>query len=319
MSNPFFLQNTIAVIWDFDKTLVPEYMQKPLFDHFNVDERKFWKEVNNLPEFHEKNNLDLISKDTLYLNHILSYVRNDIFKGLNNDMLKSFGKEITFYDGLPEFFNIVKDKIEKNEKYRKHDISLEHYIVSTGLRQIILGSKISEYVDDVWACEFVQNIAPPDYLETGNVESNDVISDIGYVIDNTTKTRAIFEINKGANKYRNIDVNAKIEDDKRRIPIENMIYIADGPSDVPVFSVVNLFGGKTYAVYKPGNQKEFSQVNKLLRENRVQAFGEAIYNEESQTGLWIISSIEEIANKIVRNREESLDKTVGKTPEHITD
>ena len=77
------------------------------------------------------------------------------------------------------------------------------------------------------------------------------------MIDNTTKTRAIFEINKGTNKNPGIDVNAKVVPEDRRIPLQNMIYIADGPSDVPSFSVVKKGGGKTYAVYNPAVRAEF--------------------------------------------------------------
>src|SRR5208283_2019305 len=82
------------------------------------------------------------------------------------------------------------------------------------------------------------------------------ISQIGMVIDNTTKTRALFEINKGTNKNPAIDVNSNIKPEDRRIPFQNMIYIADGPSDVPSFSVVKRNGGEAYAVYNPANQEE---------------------------------------------------------------
>src|SRR5688500_7812311 len=104
MTAPLFSQTTIAVIWDFDKTLVPEYMQKPLFEHFEIDERRFWEEVNALPAFYSENGLELVSPDTLYLNHILTYVREGIFKGLNNSLLRELGSKIAFYPGLPDFF-----------------------------------------------------------------------------------------------------------------------------------------------------------------------------------------------------------------------
>ena len=85
-------------------------------------------------------------------------------------------------------------------------------------------------------------------------------------VDNTIKTVSIFEINKGSNKSSRIDVNAFIPHEDRRIPIDQMIYIADGPSDVPVFAVVKGMGGKTYAVYNPEDEKSFSKVALLWRE-----------------------------------------------------
>ena len=212
MTEEFNQQNIIAIIWDFDKTLSPDYMQKPLFKKYKVNSDEFWREVEALPKVFEENGLDLISRDTLYLNHILNYVRNGDFENLSNKKLFELGKEIQFYRGIPSFFSTIKEFIQTTEKYRLYDIKLEHYIVSTGLRQMILGSEIAEYVDGVWACEFVEYVPKPGFLSSDDSPQpiSTSIQDIGYVIDNTTKTRAIFEINKGSNKIPEIDVNANV-------------------------------------------------------------------------------------------------------------
>ena len=320
MPQQLFLQNIIACIWDFDKTLIPGYMQAPIFDHYRVDAKKFWKEVKALPNYYRKNRLDLIVPDTVYLNHFITYARDGIFKGLNNQRLREFGAEIEFYKGLPEFFDTVKHFIKANPAHRVHDIHVEHYIVSTGLRQMILGSKIAPYVDGVWGCEFVENPPQPGYLDPAGPNaprSSKIISQIAYALDNTTKTRAIFEINKGTNKISDIDVNAQIPDEDRRVPIQNMIYIADGPSDIPVFSIVNRFGGRTFAVYQPGSTEEFSQVNRLQKQGRVQSFGEAEYTQGSQTAMWIENAVSEIAECIVTNRQRALGDKIGKPPKHL--
>ncbi len=320
MSQPLFLQNIIACIWDFDKTLIPGYMQVPIVEHYQVDSKNFWKEVNGLPKFYRKNGLDLIVPDTVYLNHFITYARNGIFKGLNNKRLRELGAEIEFYKGLPEFFDEVKYFVKAEPAYRQHDIRVEHYIVSTGLRQMILGSKIAPYVDGVWGCEFVENPPQAGYLDLASrqaSESHHIISQIAYALDNTTKTRAIFEINKGTNKISDIDVNANIPDEDRRVPIQNMIYIADGPSDIPVFSIVNRFGGRTFAVYQPGSNEEFSQVNNLQKQGRVQSYGEADYTGGSQTAMWLNNAVNEIAELIVTNRQRVLGDKIGKPPKHL--
>ena len=108
MTQPLFLQNIIACIWDFDKTLSPGYMQAPIFELYEVDPKKFWKEVDELPNHYKKDGLDLISTDTLYLNHLLTYTKQGKFKALNNTRLKELGDKIELYDGLPEFFNQLK-------------------------------------------------------------------------------------------------------------------------------------------------------------------------------------------------------------------
>lgn len=314
-----FLQDTVAVIWDFDRTLIPGYMQEPLFGHFKVDQAQFWKEVNQLPAFYQAAGLELVSKDTLYLNHILTYVRRGTFKGLSNKMLQQLGKEIKFFEGLPDFFQSLKDAVSSNERFKRHDITVEHYIVSTGLRQMILGSAIAPFVDGVWGCEFVDVVAEPGFeaaqptLFQANEERP--IQDIGYVVDNTSKTRAVFEINKGCNKLT-IDVNASIDRANRRVPFENMIYVADGPSDIPVFSILKQYSGKTFAVYKPGLAEAFAQANDLQRQGRIDAFGPADYRSGSHTAMWLEKAVTDVAKSIADKRDAVL-ADLGRTPHHI--
>lgn len=90
-------QNTIAVIWDFDKTLIPGYMQDPLFEKYGVDSEQFWKEVNSLPEKYQKRGIR-VGKDTIYLNHILTCVQQGIFKDLSNSILNNLGEQLEFYN-----------------------------------------------------------------------------------------------------------------------------------------------------------------------------------------------------------------------------
>jgi len=322
VTRQLFLQNIIACIWDFDKTLSPGYMQAPIFEKYDVEPQKFWQEVNGLPDHYKRCGLDLISTDTLYLNHILTYARQGKFKGLNNAGLKALGSKIELYEGLPEFFDKIKHFVAAHPEYRQHEIQVEHYIVSTGLRQMILGSRMAPFVDGVWGCEFVEDPPPPGYLDKGQKKASDasdtkIISQIAYALDNTTKTRAIFEINKGSNKVPDIDVNAMIPDEDRRVPFQNMIYIADGPSDIPVFSLINRFGGRTFAVYRPGSSEEFSQVNNLQKQKRVHSFGEANYTQGSQTFMWIKNAVKEISDQIIKNRERALGDKIGKPPKHL--
>jgi hypothetical protein len=89
------------------------------------------------------------------------------------------------------------------------------------------------------------------------------------MVDNAIKTRFLFEINKGSNKNAEIDVNAVVRPEDRRVPFENMIYVADGPSDVPVFSLLRKNGGKAFAVYVPESEAEFAQNDALLQAGRV--------------------------------------------------
>ena len=311
-------QNIVACIWDFDKTLIPGYMQAPLFDRYGVDESRFWEEVNQLPELYANRGL-VVSKDTVYLNHLLTYVRSGPMRGLNNATLRELGQDLAFYPGLPDFFLELKALVSAKPEYRSHEISLEHYIISTGLAEMIRGSALADYVDGVFGCEFVENPAPPGYhlQKEFDLPAEREISQIGVMVDNTIKTRFIFEINKGANKIPEVDVNAKMRKEDRRIPMKNMIYVADGPSDVPVFSVVKKYGGKTFAVHDAGCEEEFAQNDTLLQSGRIHAYGPADYRSSSSTSVWIRMHLRNICDRITRERESTLANRVTDPPRHL--
>lgn len=318
MATTLFTQNIIACIWDFDKTLIPEYMQSPLFRRYGVNESNFWAETNSLMEHYRKRGYHL-SGEIAYLNHLLTYVLSGQMPKLNNAALRDCGKEIRFYPGLPTFFDRTKTTVAEKEIYVKHDIQLEHYIVSTGLAEMIRGSAIAGHVDGIWGCEFIESPLQPGFLKQKEFEISDEaeIAQIGMVIDNTTKTRALFEINKGTNKNSAIDVNANIAPEDRRIPFQNMIYIADGPSDIPTFSVVKKGGGKAYAVYNPARPDEFAQNDRLRQVGRIDHYGPADYTEGSSTAQWLKLHIHSICDRIVVDREAAVAQRVSKPPRHL--
>ena len=173
------MANIIAVIWDFDKTLLNGYMQDPIFAHYGVDGAAFWKEVAALPEKYLREQNVKVNPDTIYLNHFIRCAKNGTFPGLNNAMLREFGKELRFYPGIPEIFDKTRDMIASDPSFQEFDIRVEHYIVSTGMTAIIEGTEIRDHVDGVWGCEFIEE-------ETG---SGRVISEVGYTIDNTGAVR----------------------------------------------------------------------------------------------------------------------------------
>ena len=151
------MANIIAVVWDFDKTLVDGYMQDPIFEEYNVSSGAFWDEVNALPKKYQEEQGVKVNPDTIYLNHFIKYVKDGKFKGLNNEKLKSYGTKLKFYKGVPEIFEATKKLIEENEIYQEYDIKVEHYIVSTGMAQIIKGSPVMPYVSGVWGCELIES------------------------------------------------------------------------------------------------------------------------------------------------------------------
>lgn len=302
------MANIIAVVWDCDKTLLSEYMEEPVFRAYEVDSKNFWTETNDLITKYRTEQNVKVNPDTIYLNQFINYTKRGIFSGLNNEKLREFGKELQFYPGVPEIFDLVRNCVKGHPDYEKYDIKVEHYVVSTGLSEMVRGSVMADQIDGLWGCEFIED-------RNGDIP---VISEIGYTIDNTTKTRALFEINKGVGKTDGVDVNTTIPEAHRRVHFENMIYVADGPSDIPAFSLTKKNGGSTMAVYPVGDMKALTQVEQLRKDGRVDVLVEADYREGHTASMWLCNKVHEIADRIVKEEEEKLRPyTEANTIQHL--
>ena len=302
------MSNIIALVWDFDKTLIDGYMQDPIFAEYGVDSSAFWEEVNGLPKKYKEEQGIMVNPDTIYLNQFIRYAKDGRFKGLTNAKLKEFGKAQKFYPGALDILKKTKDLIANNPDYQAYDIKLEHYIVSTGFRQVITGSAVMPYMEYVWGC---------DLIEGTDKDGDPCISEIGYTIDNTTKTRALFEINKGVHQL-SVGVNDQIPEENRRVQFINMVYVADGPSDIPAFSLVNKSGGTTFAVYPHGDKKAIRQVENMRKAGRVSMFAEADYSENTTADLWLCDKVTEYADRIVSEEKSRIAQSViGKAPRHL--
>lgn len=304
------MSDVIATIWDFDKTLIPSYMQEPIFDHYSYDGKRFWQENNTEIAQYVKHGLE-VNADTYYLNKFIRMsAKGQPFDGLNNDQLKQLGAKLEFFNGAIELFKAIDD-LNNSPIYRDFDVKFENYIVSTGFKKMIEGSAIKPYVKKIWGAELI------DILDEDGKTSR--LGEIAYSLDNTTKTRALFEINKGVGvvKDSTIDVNTKIPHEDRRVQFCNMVYVADGPSDVPAFSVINQNKGATLAVYPKGNKEALRSVELLRSEGRVQMIAEADYTENATAAMWIMERITSQADEIVERRKALYKRAPG-TPRHLT-
>ena len=210
------MKNIIAIIWDFDKTLINGYMQDPIFKDYNVNPHEFWTEVNALPKKYMKEQHVKVNPDTIYLNQFIRYAQSGKFEGLNNAKLKSYGERQNFYAGIPAIFKHTKEMLKNDPVCEEYNIKVEHYIVSTGFAEVIRGTELMNYVENIWGCELIED------------EEHKIINEIGFTMDNSTKTKAIFEINKGVNKEKDITVSSKLPDELRRVEVVIVIAIARG-------------------------------------------------------------------------------------------
>ncbi|MEA2003216.1 MAG: HAD family hydrolase [Actinomycetota bacterium] len=316
MPVPLHTQTVIAFIWDFDRTLIPDNMQWPIFDEYGVDEASFWREVEGLVDFHKANG-EVIGRGLAYLIHILSYVDAGIFRGLSNAKLRKLGERLEFCPGIPEFFDETRNRVREVADFAKEDISVEHFVVSTGIRPMIEGSAIARHVDGIWANSYIEQTAPAGFLDRLPVaEESGPIKYVSDYIGHTSKTRALFEINKGVNVNPSLDVNARMSESQRRVPLRNMIYVADGPSDVPMFSILNKAGGKTLGVYNLEPRNNHKQVKELQEQGRIQGMAEADYRPGKAAHLWLMDSLDQIAHEIVENRRQAL-AAIKNPPGHV--
>lgn len=270
-------KTVVAICYDFDKTLATSNMQEFSFIPnlgYTVDE--FWDKCDSLAE---ENGSDMI------LNTMRFMIDKCKEKGikLTREYLYSLGKDVQFFDGVTTWFERI------NKYAESKDIKLEHYIISSGNKEIIEGCPIYNEFENVYGCEYL-------YDKEG----------IAYwpkrAVNYTLKTQYLFKICKGLNDSSKDDkVNEKIT--KKHVEFRNMIYIGDGITDVPCMTLVKEKGGTAISVYPKG---DINKSIKLLKDNRVNYACVSDYSENSeieQLMQLIINSIS-LKEKLI-NRESN--------------
>ena len=233
---------TFALLYDFDKTLCTKDMQEYSFiPDVNMTPEAFWQAANTLAREQKMDGILAYMYVMIEQAHIAR-------KRIRREDFVAMGQDLEFYPGVVEFFPRI------NRFAAEHGVVLEHYIISSGLREIIEGSSIFDCFREVFACEFLY-------------DENEVARWPKNVVNYTTKTQFLFRINKGVLDLSNDrDLNRYTPEDARPVPFRNMLYIGDGFTDVPCMKLVRVGGGASIAVYPPGRRKNAEE---LLRAGRV--------------------------------------------------
>lgn len=257
----------MAVCYDFDGTLSPGNMQEYAFvKKLGLTPEEFWKRSNTLAK--EKKADD-----------ILAYMKVTIDESkkrslpISREDFRAYGKAIEFYQGVESWFGRI------NAYALSKGVKIKHYIISSGLKEMLEGTSIAHEFEEIFASSFL-------YDETGAAVWPAI------VLNYTSKTQFIFRINKGCLDVTDTEgVNRHIASEFRPVPFENMVYIGDGNTDIPCMSMLNKAGGHTLAVY---HGAKTSVAQELNRDGRAHATAEADYRENKEIDRFVKAVIDKI-------------------------
>lgn len=271
---------TIAFMYDFDKTLCDRDMQDYAFiPNLNMTSEEFWGETE---QFRKK----------YYMEGILGYMYYMIRKcrekniPFTQEYLRSLGKNIGFYKGVQNWFKRI------NQYGESMGVKIEHFIISSGIKDIIDGTEIKDEFKKIFACQY-------HFDENGEAVWPSI------AINYTQKTQYIFRISKGI--YDETDgskVNEKMSE--RVVDYKNMIYFGDGITDVPCMTFVKKQGGTSIALYQRGKK---SKVTNLLLDNRVNYICPADYQEGSELDSLVKCIIQEMQLSHVLSLKQKQQRT----------
>ena len=255
----------IAFLYDFDKTLCTTDMQNYAFiPSLGMTPAEFWAEANG---FGRQNRIDGI---LAYMYIMLLEAERKKLPFTREDLVEK-GRQIELFPGVESWFSRI------NAFGEAQGVRVEHYVISSGLREIIEGSSISHEFKEIYASEFY-------YDETGRPVWPKL------AVNFTAKTQFVYRINKGVlDVSDDKTLNDSMPDDSKRIPFPNMIYMGDGLSDVPCMKMMRAYGGQAIAVYQDANR---TGVEELLAKKRVDFIFPADYREGR--------ALEETARNIIR-------------------
>lgn len=259
----------VAICYDFDGTLAAGNMQEYGFlKSLGVLPKDFWAKSDALAKQHNADN------NLCYMKCMLEEAKMRK-KAFRREDFVACGGEVSFFKGVEDWFERI------NEYALQKGIKLSHYIISSGLQEMVEGSAIAKNFKQIYASSFMYN-------EYGEAEWP------ARVVNYTDKTQYLFRINKGCLDPSDKSVNAFMCDEDRPVPFSQIIYFGDGDTDVPCMSMLKRLGGYGVAVFQPYNKKSKARAQKLYDDGRVNIFAPADYS----AGKKIDRYVKHLINKI---------------------
>lgn len=261
----------MAICYDFDKTLSPEDMQTfTLIPSFGIEKKEFWEESEGLA----KNNL--MDSNLAWMYQLLLY-SNAKRKSIKKDYFNKIGKDVVLYKGVETWF----DRINKYAKQK--NVHIDHYIISSGLKEIIEGSSIAHHFTKIYASSYLYSV---DGIAVWPAQA----------INYTNKTQYIFRIAKGCLEEYDESVNNSVPSEQLIIPYENIVYIGDSQTDIPCMRLVKSKGGYSIGVFDPQKNNR-KRVYELYNDQRISFYAPADYSARSNISKYVKSIIDDVAVK----------------------
>ncbi len=267
----------LAICYDFDKTLSPDDMQtQGYIQSVGFDSPDFWQETNDLAA---QNDMD---QNLAYMYKMVKEAEgNLVFK---KTALEEYGAKVQLFPGVDTWFDRIKEYGKQN------DVIIEHYIISSGLKEMIEGTSVARNgaFEKIYASSFYYN-------------DRGVAVWPAQVINYTNKTQFLFRIEKGVLDVNDPGVNDYFAPEAIRVPFRNMVYIGDSDTDVPCMKLVNSYGGHAIGVYN-ADTCDKTKVHKMMRDGRVKYYVPADYSEGKDLDKLIKSIIvRTAANEALEN------------------
>lgn len=259
----------VAICYDFDKTLSPCNMQEFGFmDALGTTPNEFWDKSDTLAaQGGGDNNL-------AYMWLMLDESRRKGIGCTKDDFMK-YGESIKLFNGVEEWFKRI------NAYGKELDIEVEHYLISSGLEDIVAGTTICKEFKQIYANKYFYDANGVPYWPS-------------QLVNSTGKTEFMFRISKGCLNPKDRSVNNKTEPDSYKIPFTNMLYIGDGFTDVPCMSILRKYGGHTIGVYPPRKKGGSKTAKQLMADGRLDIFAPADYSEGSKIDNYVKSLLRKI-------------------------
>ncbi len=248
----------LALVYDFDGTLAAGNMQEYEFvPAIGMAKEEFWREVGELSAAHDADGI------LMYMMHMLDRAKTANVSVRRDDFVR-FGRSVELFPGVERWFDrITAYAAERN-------VVLDHYIVSSGIREMIEGTSIAGKFARIYASSFV-------YDQDG------VARWPALAVNYTTKTQFLFRINKGTLAVSDSEmINRYVPDAERPVPFSNIVFIGDGPTDVPCFRLIREKGGHAIAVYRPDAPDSRRVADEFLRDGRIDTLAPADYRDGGQ-------------------------------------